>query len=160
MPLTREQLQDLIATGEFDRWMDLKVEVLCDASLTMRLPFRREIIGTPKANRLHGGVISSLIDAASCYLLIALCETRVSTVNLVVDFLRPAYGEVVAHAKVVKLGNKICNLTVDVTNADGKLAATGRVTVLPVDVPLGDEERMIRSSASAGTQLHSEGLSR
>jgi uncharacterized protein (TIGR00369 family) len=92
---------------------------------------------------LHGGVLASLIDAAGCYLLIALLAERVSTVNLVVDYLRPAQGEMLAVARVVKIGNRICNMNVDVMRKDGKVVATGRLTVLPLKVPLGEEERLV-----------------
>ncbi|UUZ62694.1 PaaI family thioesterase [Polaromonas sp. P1-6] len=147
MSLTRNQLQAVVETCEFDRWMGLKVQSLDEATLTMVLPFRTEIVGTPKVNRLHGGVVAGLIDAAGCYLLIALLTNRVSTANLVVDYLRPAYGEMVAVARLVKMGRRICNVTVEVTGADGKLAATGRLSVVPLDVALGEEEQMIGSAA-------------
>lgn len=148
--LTRDQLQAVIETCEFDRWMNLRVEALDDTTLTMRLPFRAEIVGTPKVDRLHGGVVASLIDATGCYLLIALLNKRVSTVNLVVDFLRPAHGELIAVARMVKMGRTVCNLTVEVTGADGKLAATGRLTIVPSNVTVGEEGQMIGSNASRG----------
>ena len=113
----------------------------------MLLPFRTEIVGTPKVNRLHGGVVAGLIDATGCYLLIALLAQRVSTANLVVDYLRPAHGDMVAVARVVKIGRRICNITVEVTGADGKLAATGRLSVVPSNVGVGDEDQMIRVAA-------------
>lgn len=150
MSLTCNQLQAVIETCEFDRWMNLKVEALDDTTLTMRLPFRAEIVGTPKVDRLHGGVVSSLIDATGCYLLIALLNKRVSTVNLVVDFLRPAHGELIAVARLVKMGRRICNLTVEVTGADGALAATGRLTVVPSNVTVGEEDQMSGPAASRG----------
>jgi len=143
MILTSSQLQEVIATCEFDQWMGLKVQTLNETSLTLLMPFRQEIIGTPKFNSLHGGVLASLIDAAGCYLLIALLAERVSTVNLVVDYLRPAQGEMLAVARVVKIGNRICNMNVDVIRKDGKVVATGRLTVLPLKVPLGEEERLV-----------------
>ncbi len=143
MSLTRDQLQAVVETCEFDRWMGLRVQSLDDATLTMLLPFRTEIVGTPKVNRLHGGVVAGLIDAAGCYLLIALLVQRVSTANLVVDYLRPAHGEMVAVARLVKMGRRICNVTVEVTGADGKLAATGRLAVVPSNVAVGDEDQMI-----------------
>ncbi|MEY2892183.1 MAG: hypothetical protein RJA98_2091 [Pseudomonadota bacterium] len=146
MSLTREQLQTVIETCEFDRWMGLRAESLDDATLTVRLPFRAEIVGTPKVDRLHGGVIASLIDATGCYLVIALLVKRVSTVNLGVDFLRPAHGELVAVARVVKMGRQICNITVEVTGADGKLAATGRLTIVPSNVAVGQEDQLTRHS--------------
>ncbi len=153
--LTRDKLQAVIETCEFDRWMNLKVEALDDITLTMRLPFRPEIVGTPKVDRLHGGVVASLIDAAGCYLLIALLNKRVSTINLVVDFLRPAHGELIAVARMVKMGRRVCNLTVEVTGADGKLAATGRLTIVPSNVTVGEEDHMIRSTTSSGSEKSS-----
>ena len=150
--LTRSQLQAVVETCEFDRWMNLKVEALDDTTLTMRLPFRAEIVGTPKVDRLHGGVVASLIDAAGCYLLIGLLNKRVSTANLVVDFLRPAHGELIAVARLVKMGRRICNLTVEVTGADGKLAATGRLTVVPSNVVVGEEGQMIGSTVPRGPE--------
>ena len=112
------------------------------ANAELRLPFRAEIVGTPKVNRLHGGVLASLIDAAGCYLLIAVLGKRVSTANLVVDFLRPAHGEMLAVARLIKKGSRICNVTVDVTGPDGKLVATGRLTVVPSNVAVGEEDQL------------------
>lgn len=152
MSLTRDQLQAVIETCQFDRWMGLKVDSLDDATLTVLLPFRSEIVGTPKVNRVHGGVIASLIDAAGCYLLIALLVKRVATVNLVVDYLRPAHGAMIAVARLVKIGSSICNITVEVTGADGKLAATGRLTVVSSNVAVGEEEQLIGSAALRGTE--------
>ena len=150
MSMTCDQLQAVIETCEFDRWMGLQAVSLDDTTLTLRLPFRAEIVGTPKVDRLHGGVVASLIDAAGCYLVIALLVKRVSTVNLVVDFLRPAHGEMLAVARLVKLGRQICNVTVEVTGADGKLAATGRLTIVPSNVTVGEEEKFTGSTAPRG----------
>lgn len=87
MTLTREELQRIVDTSEFDRWMGLKVEALDDEALRMRLPFRDEIVGTPKVRRLHGGVTASFIDATGCYFLISKLNKRISTINLVIDYL-------------------------------------------------------------------------
>lgn len=144
MSLKPDVLQAVIDTCEFDRWKGLRVEALDAGSLTLRLPFRDEIVGTPKVNRLHGGIVASLIDATGCYLVIATLNKRVSTINLVVDYLRPAHGEIIAVARLVKLGRKICNVTVEVTGSDGKLCATGRVTIVPSSVTVGQEDDLTR----------------
>lgn len=146
MKKTPDQLQTVIETSEFDRWLGLKVLSLDDQSLTLQMPFRPEIIGTPKVGRLHGGIVASLIDAAACYLLIAKLATRVTTANLVIDYLRPSHGDMLAVAKIVKTGKRICNVTVEVTGSDGRLSATGRATIVPLEVAIGDEDRMIRHS--------------
>lgn len=139
MEFSKDQLQLVIETCEFDRWLNLTVEDLSDDSLTVRMPVRPEILGTPKVDRLHGGAVGSLIDATGCYLVIAKLQKRVSTVNLVVDYLRPAHGDMVATAKIVKMGRRICVTHVDVKGADGKLAVTGRLTIVPSDIRLGEE---------------------
>jgi uncharacterized protein (TIGR00369 family) len=140
MTLSAAELQDVVGTGVFDTWLGLRIETLDETSLVVRMPVRDDIYGTRTASRLHGGAMASLIDAAGCYLLIARLGTRLSTVNMVVDFLRPAIGDVVAKATIVKLGRRICVVAVEVTGEDGKLAATGRLNVAPSDVKLGEEE--------------------
>jgi uncharacterized protein (TIGR00369 family) len=125
MSLTQDQLQAVLETCEFDRWLGLSIQSLDESTLTVMLPFRTEIVGTPKIKHLHGGVVASLIDATGCYLLIGLLNKRVSTASLVVDYLRPAHGNLVAVARLVKMGSRICNVTVEVTGEDGKLAAIG-----------------------------------
>lgn len=144
MHMTRDELQQVVATSEFDRWMGLRVEALDASSLRMRLPLRDEIVGTPGVRRLHGGVTASLIDATGSYLLISQLNKRVSTVNLAVDYLRPAQGELVATARIVKLGRKICNVAVTVTGEDGKEVAAGRLTVVPSSVTVGEEHAGMR----------------
>ncbi len=137
-------LQEVVNTSEFDRWLGLTVEAVSDESVTMRMPLRREILGTPKVDRLHGGAVESLIDAVGCYVLISRLNRRLSTINLVVDYLRPAHGDMVATSKIVKLGRKICTVSVEVTGSDGKLAATGRLTIMLSDVEVGQEAAVER----------------
>ncbi|MDO9526305.1 MAG: hypothetical protein Q7J57_12360, partial [Gemmobacter sp.] len=84
MTMTDAELQATVDTSQFDSWMGLKVVSLTPETLTMRMPLRTEMIGAPNLNRLHGGLVASLIDAVGCYLLIARLGTRVSTANMVV----------------------------------------------------------------------------
>ena len=140
MAYTAEHLQSVVERCEFDRWLGLKVEHLDEDTATIRMPLRREFLGTPKIDRLHGGTVAAMIDGVGCYVVISRLNKRVSTVNLVVDYLRPAHGEMVARARIVKLGRRICVVAVEVTGADGKLAATGRVTIAPSDITVGEEE--------------------
>jgi len=144
MALSLAELQQVMETCEFDRWLGLVAEHLDDESLVTRMPLRTEILGTPKVDRLHGGVIAALIDATACYLLISQLIKRVSTVSLVVDYLRPSHGEMIARARIVKLGQRICVVAVEVTGANGKLAATGRVTIAPSNVTVGEEHSAAR----------------
>ena len=76
----------------------------------------------------HGGAIASLIDmAASCALLTVLRpdEGR-TTVDLSVHYLAPARGPLTAMATVRRRGGRTAVIDVEVTAADGTLAALGR----------------------------------
>jgi len=144
MSMTPERLQEIIDTSEFDSWLGLSVLELQENRLEVRMPFREEIVGTPKVNRLHGGALASLIDATGCYLLIAALNKRVSTVNMLIDYMRPCHGEMVAVAQIAKRGRQICNVNVTVTDKDGKEVAAGRLCVMPSSVTVGAEEHAAR----------------
>src|SRR5690606_31535707 len=103
-------------------------------TLSIKLPVRPEVLGTPVIDRLHGGVVASLIDATACYLLIAINNRRVSTADMVVDYLRPAHGDLVAKSRLVKLGRTISVVAVDVHDRLGKHVATGRLAIAMTQV--------------------------
>jgi hypothetical protein len=48
------------------------------------------------------------------------------------------------------MGSRICNVTVEVSGEDGKLAATGRLTVVPLNVVLGEEGQLAESAGVRG----------
>lgn len=148
MELSLEKLQAVVETCRFDRWMGLKATELGDAMLTMRLPVRPEVLGTPVIDRLHGGVVASLIDAAACYLLIAMNNKRVSTADMLVDYLRPAHGDLVATSRVVKLGRTISVVAVDVHDLLGKHVAVGRLAIAMTNVAIGEESDMTKPAAT------------
>ena len=86
-------------------------------------------IGDPRRPALHGGVLSSLIDAAgglAAWSALSGGET-VSTVDLTVDYLEPARprGILLAKARLTRKGNTVCHVRVDVAQA-GILVAEGR----------------------------------
>jgi len=149
MLLGLEELQTVIETCQFDKWMGLTAIELGDNTLKMRLPVRPEVLGTPVIDRLHGGVVASLIDATACYLLIALTNKRVSTADMVVDYLRPAHGDLVATSRLVKLGRTITVVSVDVHDAKGKHVAVGRLAIAISQVIVGDEHEMSKQPATA-----------
>ncbi|MBN9064631.1 MAG: hypothetical protein BGP06_21660 [Rhizobiales bacterium 65-9] len=148
MLLSLQNLQAVIETCSFDKWMGLKAVELRDNSLSIRLPVRPEILGTPVIDRLHGGVVASLIDATACYLLIALYNKRVSTADMVIDYLRPAHGELVATSRLVKLGRTITVVSVDVHDAHGKHVSVGRLAISISQVSIGDEHQMATPAAA------------
>jgi len=98
------------------------------ASISM--DFRDELVGDTDKQILHGGVISSLIDTAGGLTAFSVLdfprELTVNTVDMRVDYLRPAKGmRFVASGKVIRKGTRICVTVVEVTNENDVLVAHG-----------------------------------
>lgn len=98
------------------------------------MPMRPEL-GTRFPDVMHGGAISTLIDAAA-----ATCSSTLQragdewsglvTTDLNVSYLNAARSDVVAEAYAVRSGRTIAFIQVDVHDAAGTHVASGRVTYL------------------------------
>ena len=115
----------------FDKFLGVKVEHIEHGYAKLRLPFRPEFIGDPRRPALHGGVISMLIDTCGGTAVWASgdVEDRISTIDMRVDYLRPAGPEdLIAEARVKLLGNRVGNTSVIVYSASDPelIVAEGR----------------------------------
>jgi uncharacterized protein (TIGR00369 family) len=81
----------------------------------------------PGTGQFHGGVIASLIDVAGDFALVILLGGGVPTINLRIDYLRPAGGaRLTATATVRRAGRTIGVVDIDVTDGADRLVAIGR----------------------------------
>jgi len=82
----------------------------------------------------HGGVLAALIDTCGCGAVLAGHDfstgSRISTVDLSVQFLRVAGSDVVAHGTCVKRGRNLNFAEVVIRDASGKDVARGTVTAM------------------------------
>ncbi len=95
---------------KFNAFLGMKVEHLEKGAACLRVPFMDDLIGDPFRRALHGGVISSLADAAGGIAAFTSVTPgdRLSTVDLRIDYLRPAVAaDLVAEAKVLRIGNRV-----------------------------------------------------
>ncbi|MEM7335294.1 MAG: thioesterase family protein [Chloroflexota bacterium] len=102
---------------------------------------RPELVGNPALAVLHGGVISAVIDAVGGIAIIqhlllrddglSLDEkrkqfTRVGTIDLRIDYLKPGRGtQFYTTAKLLKAGRTIMVVRMDLYNQDDLLIAAG-----------------------------------
>lgn len=78
------------------------------------------------SEQAHGGAIATLINSCAAFACSAVLGKPVPTMNIRVDYLRPASGnEMIATAIVRKVGKTAALIDVDVMS-DDKLVATGR----------------------------------
>lgn len=95
----------------YNRYLGVKLAAVHKGFARLEVPFRDELVGDPLRPALHGGVLSALADTAGGAAVWAGIEderARLSTIDLRIDYLRPArLLTVVAEATVVRLGNRV-----------------------------------------------------
>ena len=95
----------------YNRLLGVRVVGAERGFVRMMVPFRPELVGDPLRPALHGGVLSALADTAGGAALWSGIDDdrgRVSTIDLRIDYLRPARLEdVLAEARVVRLGKRV-----------------------------------------------------
>ncbi len=125
----------------FNQVLGLKVTSLAAERVGGRIEMRHELVGHYSHNRLHGGVISAALDAIAGLAVMAaigarhMSETpsqrlqrfgRLGTIDLRVDYLRPAIGERFdLRATVMRLGSRVASVRMEFLRDDGELLSTG-----------------------------------
>jgi len=138
--LERLLQQSLEEDHEFLAWLETSVDNVGDGTMTMSIPYDEKLTNTrPNATPdekadLHGGVAATLIDTVGGLSLRTAVddpfEARIATINLNINYLRPATGDLVATADVIRAGNSVgvTEITVESTTPDGvtKVVAIGQ----------------------------------
>ena len=74
----------------------------------------------------HGGVIAAMCDIAAHAAVAVRLGDFAPTIDLRIDYLAPARGDLVATGKLLRLGRSIGRADVEITDPKGKLVAAGR----------------------------------
>jgi len=126
MATVREFFEEHIA---FDKHLGLRIVDLKPGWVSVRLPFKSEFLGDPFRKALHGGVISTVVDATAGAAALSTLPygSRCSTVDMRVDYLLPAQPEeLFAEGTVLRTGNQVAVINVDVFQGERQRIATGR----------------------------------
>ncbi len=105
----------------FHRLLGMRVTQTEAGRAHMTLPFREDLTGDPFRPALHGGALATLADAAGGTAVMTLLRPvdRVSTIDLRVDYLRPAQQrDLLARAEVQRLGGRVAVVAVDVVHPE------------------------------------------
>jgi uncharacterized protein (TIGR00369 family) len=82
-----------------------------DGEAMLRLPYDPKLVGNPETGVLHGGAITSLLDAAcGAAVFVKLWDrTPIATLELRIDYLKPAapFRDVIAKATCFKLTRNV-----------------------------------------------------
>lgn len=125
----------------FNQVLGLKIDKLTPQGVSGHIDMKHELVGHFSYNRLHGGVISAGLDAMAGLAVMAaiggrhMDETpqqrlhrfgRLGTIDLRVDYLRPAIGpKFRLNAQVLRLGSRVASVRMEFHGHDGELLAAG-----------------------------------
>ena len=126
-----DTLAEMVEGCAFHRWLGVRLKALDAEGVEIELPWREEFSSDPDIHYAHGGVLASLIDLAADYAVAARLGRGVPTIDLHVDYHRPAFpGPLIARASLVKLGGTIGVAEARVCDEKGALVASGRALFL------------------------------
>jgi uncharacterized protein (TIGR00369 family) len=129
--LSAQQVQALFDASPFIGFLGLQV-VSVDhdaAEIQVRMPLRPELERRRGTKQFHGGPIASFIDTVGDFAIGMAVGGGVPTMNLRIDYLRPAVGDsLLGIARVRRAGKTAAIIDIDVSDEQGKLVAIGRGT--------------------------------
>lgn len=130
--LSFEALDEMVRRAPFHRWLGVELAALNDDDIVIRMPRREEMVSSLAHGYIHGGVLASLVDLTAVFAIAAKLGRGAPTVDLRVDFHRPAITtELRAIGRVIRLGRTIATAEATILDAEGALVASGRGVFLP-----------------------------
>ena len=130
----------------FNRLLGFRVETVKTGFVSVRFDMQEDLIGNWVYGILHGGVISSVLDAtggltAAASILEKMQDksakeieqriSRIGTIDLRVDYLRPGRGEYFrATGTIMRAGNKVAVTRMELNNHKDLLIAVGTGTYI------------------------------
>jgi uncharacterized protein (TIGR00369 family) len=116
-----------LGESPYHRFLGLELTRYEDGLVEIVMPFREEFLREDGSDWLHGGIIASLIDIAGDYAIYSRTGGDVPTVDLRIDYLRPAKrGRLSALAHIVKVGRRVAVADVEVRDEQRQVVAVGR----------------------------------
>ena len=111
----------------FMRFLGLQLVRATEGSVEIRLPFRDEFLRSDGSDWLHGGVVSAFADIVGDYAVITKTGAGVPTIDLRVDYLRPARrGDLVGTGRTLRVGRTVSVADVEIRDSQGTVVAVGR----------------------------------
>src|SRR5688572_16793534 len=126
---TIESLEQRLATGPFNRWLGFKVLQMDENGLELKATWREDWVVNPERRYTHGGILASIVDVAADYAIAVQLGRPVPTIDIRVDYHKAAMpGDLVAKARVVRLGSQFSTAEASLYDQEGALVASGRGT--------------------------------
>ncbi len=127
--MTAQSLELRLAVGPFNHWLGFEVLKMSEGELELKATWREEWVVNQMRRYTHGGILAAIIDVAADYAIASVLGEPVPTIDLRVDFHKPAMpGDLIAKSKVVRMGNSYSTAEAYLYDKEGSLVASGRGT--------------------------------
>jgi len=107
-------LEGVVEEHGFLSWLGVELESQSEGRVVMRVPYDEDLLNPTLdegKGSVHGGVAATLIDTACGFSLRGTFDdpgkANLTTTDLDVKYLRPATGDLVATAEVVRAGGSV-----------------------------------------------------
>nr|MBF0681256.1 thioesterase family protein [Pseudomonas sp.] len=147
LELERHQaVRELFQRMPFNQALGIELDEISAEKVVMHLAMKEQLVGNFILGILHGGVIASVLDVAGGAIAMVgaigrhahLSEperaerlSRLGTIDLRIDYLRPGRGQrFTATAVPLRSGNKVTVVRSELHNEQGTLVAVGTGTYL------------------------------
>jgi uncharacterized protein (TIGR00369 family) len=127
--MTHEKIQEIMDGSPFIRFLGLRAlgTDVGRGCVEFEIALRPEFERLPGTGQWHGGALASLIDTAGDFALVLTVGAPVPTINLRIDYLRPATTpKLKTTARVRRQGRTVGVVDIDVLDLEGSLVAVGR----------------------------------
>ncbi|MDP7547775.1 MAG: PaaI family thioesterase [Alphaproteobacteria bacterium] len=132
--LSPEQIEGFFNNSPFISTLGLKVlSVDYEAmEISVKMPMNPGLERRAGTKQFHGGPIASFVDVVGDFAIGMLLGGGVPTINIRVDYLKPAVGDaLVAVGRVRRMGRTVAVVDIDVFNEQDSLVAMARGTYVP-----------------------------
>ena len=96
----------------------------------VRVPRKRELDGVFES--VHGGILMTIADSIACFAILTKTpvDQALATTDMNIRFLAPCLTDVVAEARVIKLGRVMCPVAIDIFDTNGSLVAVAQANYM------------------------------
>ncbi|PSP55936.1 thioesterase [Halobacteriales archaeon QS_1_67_19] len=106
--------------------LGVEVTEAADGHAEGRVEMREELSWNADRQMAHGGVTFTLADTVGGAALVSVVDQPVPTIDMRIDYLEAGTGDLCAEADVVRCGDDVGVVDVDVFAADGTQIADAR----------------------------------
>ena len=113
--------------------LKIRIISLADGYCETKVPRKLSYDGVFKS--FHGGLLMTIADSTACFAIFTKTGpfVKLTTTDMNIRFLAPCLSDVTAKAKVIKIGQTLCPVSIDLYDATKKHVAVAQVNYILLD---------------------------